>query len=154
MKLALTKTIKEVYSVVLKDLSSYGGFPFYGIAVLCAIFLELYGFAVDLIISLIAITMIVAAVRLAYFKPRPGQPRKKYTTLYERIDNSSFPSIHAARAVMISFAIYSLAPVLLTVLVLLTVAVLLSRIHFKRHDWKDLLVGIILGIVMGYYFFP
>ena len=96
--------------------------------------------------------MIVAAVRLAYFKPRPGQPRKKYTTLYERIDNSSFPSIHAARAVMISFAIYSLAPVLLTVLVLLTVAVLLSRIHFKRHDWKDLLVGIILGIVMGYYF--
>jgi undecaprenyl-diphosphatase len=153
MKLDLEKTSREVYSVILKDLSAYGGFPFYGIVILGAVALDIFDFASSLILSLIVVTAVVACLRLAYFKPRPGMPRKKYSSIYERIDNSSFPSIHAARAVMISMAFYFIAPALLPVLLVLIAAVLLSRIHFKRHDFADLVAGCLLGLVLGYIFF-
>jgi membrane-associated phospholipid phosphatase len=153
MKLDFMKTLKEIYSVILKDTSAYGGFPFYGLMILAFVLVGAYGFALNLFLSLVVVTLIVAVARLAYFRPRPGQPRRKYKTLYERIDNSSFPSIHAARAVMISIMFYRIMPVMLPILVLLVVAVLLSRIHFKRHDWKDLAAGIVIGLILSYAFF-
>jgi len=153
MKLDMKNTVKEVYAVILKDCSAYGGFPFYGLMVLASALAGAYAFALNIFISLVVVTIIVAAVRLAWFRPRPGQPRRKYKTLYERIDNSSFPSIHAARAVMMSFMFYRILPVMLPLLVLLVAAVLLSRIHFKRHDWIDLAAGILIGLVLSYVFF-
>jgi len=76
-----------------------------------------------------------------------------YATLYERIDNSSFPSIHAARTVMISMALFNKFNVLLPLLVLMTILVLMTRIYFKRHDIVDLSVGVIIGIVLAVFFF-
>src|SRR3989344_5773924 len=110
MKLDIKNILKEIYSVTLKDLGAYGGFPFYGILILGALFFGGYGFAYNLITSLVVVTIIVAVVRLSYFKPRPGQKPRKYDSIYGRIDNSSFPSIHSARAVMLSFALYSVMP--------------------------------------------
>jgi membrane-associated phospholipid phosphatase len=153
MKLDMKNTLKEIYSVILKDTSAYGGFPFYGLMVLSFIMAGAYGIALNLLLSLVAVTLIVAAVRLTWFRPRPGMPRKKYRTIYERIDNSSFPSIHAARAVMISMLFYRFVPIMLPLLVLLVAAVILSRIHFRRHDCLDLLAGIAIGLVLGYLFF-
>lgn len=153
MRLDFEKTAKEVYRVVLKDVSAYGGFPFYFTIVLAALLLESYQAATTLFISLVAVTLVVALVRLAYYKPRPGQPRKKFSTYYERIDGSSFPSIHVARAVMISLAFYQIASALMPLYFLLTLLVCLSRIEFKRHDLTDMLAGGIIGIALGYIFF-
>ncbi len=153
MKLDFLKTLKEIYSVILKDTSAYGGFPFYGLMVLAFALAGAYVFALNLLLSLVVVTLIVSVVRLSYFRPRPGQPRRKYKTIYERIDNSSFPSIHAARAVMLSVMFYRIIPLMLPLLVLLVIAVLLSRIHFKRHDWKDLAAGIAIGLILSYVFF-
>lgn len=152
MQLAIWKTLKEAYAITLKDLSAYGGFPFYGIVVLM-LMLPGSSLAVPVLLSLIAVTLVVSAIRLLYFKSRPGQPKRKYKTIYERIDNSSFPSIHAARAVMLSMFFYSLSPVLWPVYALLTLIVLLSRLHFRRHDLVDLAAGLIIGIALGYFFF-
>ena len=153
MKLAVKATLKEVYSVTLKDLSAYGGFPFYGLVILVFLLSGDTRFALTLILSTVLITAIVSAMRLAYFKPRPGVPRKKYTAVYERIDNSSFPSIHAARSVMISFALISKMPVFAPVATLLILAVCLSRLHFKRHDTKDLAAGLLIGYALSLLFF-
>lgn len=152
MKLDMEKTSKEIYSVILKDLSAYGGFPFYGIAILVALFLRDYVFAYQLALSLVVVTLIVIAIRFAYFKPRPGQKRKKYTTFYERIDNSSFPSIHAARAVLISAAFMTKLNIM-PIYILLILLVVLSRLHFRRHDTKDITVGLFVGLILGYLFF-
>ena len=153
MKLAVEKTLKEVYSVTLKDLSAYGGFPFYGLIILVFLLIGDANFALTLFVSTIVVTAIVSAIRLVYFKPRPGMPRKKYTAIYERIDNSSFPSIHAARSVMISFALISKMPIFTPIAALLIVAVCLSRLHFRRHDAKDLAVGLLIGYVLSLVFF-
>ena len=153
MKLAFKETSKEVYSVILKDLSSFGSFPFYGIAIIGFLLLNDLAFAKTLFLSLVIVTVVVAAIRLAHFKPRPGQKAKKYGAIYERIDNSSFPSIHAARSVMISFALISKMPVFTPLAALLILAVCLSRLHFKRHDTKDLAVGLIVGYALSLLFF-
>lgn len=153
MKLEAGKTLKEIYSVILKDLGAYGGFPFYGLLILLFSLLRDFAFALDLAVSLVAVSVIVILIRLAHFKPRPGQKKKKYDILYERVDNSSFPSIHAARAVMLSFALFSKASVLLPLLVLLTLIVFASRLHFHRHDWTDVAAGAVIGLVLGWIFF-
>lgn len=153
MKLAFEKMSKEIYSVILKDLGAYGGFPFYGIVILFFLLLKNFAFTITLIESLVAVSIVVIAVRLAHFKPRPGQKKRKYNILYERIDNSSFPSIHAARAVMLSIALWTKVPVFVPLLVLMTIIVLLSRLHFKRHDWTDITAGAVIGLVLGIIFF-
>ncbi|MEK6887342.1 MAG: phosphatase PAP2 family protein [Candidatus Aenigmatarchaeota archaeon] len=153
MKFDFRKTAREVFAVIMRDTSAYGGFPFYGMMIIVFFLLGDYSFVYNLIVSLIAVTIVVALVRLAYFKPRPGMKRKTYATLYERIDNSSFPSIHAARAVMISMALFSKFSALLPLLTLMTILVLMTRIYFKRHDAVDLAVGIIIGIALAVFFF-
>ena len=145
--------MKEIYSVVLKDLGAYGGFPLYGAVILMFLLLNDFAFASRLVVSLVAVSLVIIIIRLAYFKPRPGQKKKIYNVLYERIDKSSFPSIHAARAMIISIALFAKFPVLLPLLVLLTLIVCLSRLHFKRHDWTDVIVGLVIGIALGLVFF-
>lgn len=152
MKLKITKTLKEIYSITLKDLSAYGGFPFYGLAIIVFLYLGDLPFAYSLVVSLLAVTAAVAAVRLAYFKPRPGQKKRKYETLYERLDNSSFPSIHAARTATLSLALFSKAPAMLPLLVLLVLVVCLSRLHFRRHDPADVIAGLVIGAALGLFF--
>ena len=153
MKFDFRKTVREVFAVIMRDTSAYGGFPFYGMMIITFFLLGELNFAYNLVVSLIVVTVVVALVRLAYFKLRPGMKQKMYATLYERIDNSSFPSIHAARTVMISMALFNKFNVLLPLLVLMTILVLMTRIYFKRHDIVDLSVGVIIGIVLAVFFF-
>ena len=153
MKLDVKSTTEEIARVALKDLSTYGSFIFY--ALVAAMFLAIgaYAFFEVLVISLVAVTVVVMIIRLAYFKPRPGMKRKTYTVLYDRIDNSSFPSIHVARAVMLSAAFFRMVPTLWPVLLFLTAAVCASRIHFRRHDYTDITAGAIVGAILGWLFF-
>lgn len=153
MKLDVKGTTKEIARVALKDLGTYGGFIFYALVAVMFLFIGAYAFFEVLIISLVAVTVVVALVRMVYFKPRPGMKRKKYNMLYERIDNSSFPSIHVARALMLSIAFFRMAPTLWPVLVFLTAAVCTSRIYFKRHDMVDIAVGAAIGLLLGWFFF-
>ena len=153
MQLKFTKMIREIYSVVLKDLGAYGGFPFYGAIILLFLLLKDSAFVSRLVVSLVAVSLVIIVIRLAYFKPRPGQKKRIYNVLYERIDNSSFPSIHTARAMIISIALFVKFPALLPLLALLTLIVCLSRLHFKRHDWTDVIVGLAVGVALGLIFF-
>jgi len=79
--------------------------------------------------------------------------KRRYNLIYEAVDNSSFPSIHAARSVMISIAIYAKAPATFPLLALMVLAVCASRIYFRRHDIIDIFAGLILGFILGFLFF-
>lgn len=153
MQLEFAKMTREIYSVILKDLGGYGGFPFYAAMILLFVLLRDFEFVYRLIVSLVAVSASVAILRLAYFKPRPGQKKKSYSIFYERIDNSSFPSVHTARAVMISIALFTKAPVLLPLLVLMMIIVCASRLHFKRHYLVDVVAGLVIGLILGLVFF-
>ncbi|KHO47365.1 MAG: hypothetical protein QT00_C0002G0015 [archaeon GW2011_AR5] len=153
MELRFWKTAAVIGEVCLKDTGAYGSFIFYIAA--AAIFLMLgdITFAANLLASLMTVTIIVMFFRLAYRKPRPGMKKKKHKMIYEAIDSSSFPSIHAARAVMISAAIFTKMPFLLPLLALAVLSVCASRIYFRRHDMTDIFAGLALGFILGFVFF-
>ena len=150
MKLDSKNALKEISRVVLKDTGAYGSFIFFFLALVAFFLAGEQKFAIRMFFSLVAVTVVVIILRLAYFKPRSGMKPRKYKAIYERVDNSSFPSIHVARSVIISAAFFVKAPFLLPLLVLMVLAVCASRIYFKRHDITDITAGGIIGLILGF----
>jgi membrane-associated phospholipid phosphatase len=112
------------------------------------IFLKEYLLCLKLGIGLILILIITTLVRIIYFKDRPN--KEEHHNWIERIDASSFPSMHTARIfffglVMSQFWDYSLNLTILFLVVSLSVSY--SRIFLKKHDWWDLLGGLVLGVI-------
>ena len=79
----------------------------------------------------------------------------KYRGFIEKIDASSFPSIHAARITLlfvffVKFFFKDLILISLSFMIL--VMVLSSRIYLKKHYFSDLLGGIFLGLFTSLIF--
>lgn len=135
---------------LIRDISSFGSLFAY--VVILAVFLiqkNYYLFA-KLATGLVLIYAIVILIRSVYFKERP----KKYPhhTFIERLDASSFPSLHAIRtsflaAILISYFNSYLFSIIAAILL---VIIAYSRIYLKKHDKIDVLVGILVGV--GVYF--
>ncbi|MAG02464.1 hypothetical protein CMI42_03945, partial [Candidatus Pacearchaeota archaeon] len=75
--------------------------------------------------------------------------KQKYGNFVERIQASSFPSWHTARIVYLAIIIsYLFSNNYLTILLIIIAGlVAYSRIYLKRHDYWDVLGGIVLGII-------
>src|SRR3989344_5389470 len=119
------------------EITSFGGYVFPFLVFLTFLALGNYDFAKKYFIGIILIYIVAFALRLIFFKPRPD--KFKYDNFLEKLDASSFPSLHAARATFVflmlsDFMQNTYFSILAAVLVLLTCY---SRIRFKRHDWKD-----------------
>ncbi|MFH1290361.1 MAG: phosphatase PAP2 family protein [Nanoarchaeota archaeon] len=131
-----------------EEITSLGGVIFYFIILL---FFLLDGDLNRFMALLLAQIIIYAATfttRLFYFKKRPEN--RLHNNFLEKIDASSFPSVHAARAtVLLLFFIISFQTnIYLTLLfVVLAPLVLYSRIYLKKHDLADVIGGILLGII-------
>ena len=131
-----------------RDFTSLGSLWFYLIAVLYFFIVQNYALLKKLVIGLLSIYLIVITVRTFYFKERPS--KYSYKSYIERLDASSFPSLHAARIVFLNIALMnyfnnSLASFLLAILI---VIVIYSRIYLKKHDAMDVVFGFILGAVV------
>ena len=103
-----------------------------------AVKLLLLGFAI-----IYAITVVI---RTLYFKDRPE--KFKHDSFLERLDASSFPSLHAARSTLV-FAFLSSTvnkPYFTALCALIVLVTCISRIKLKCHDWKDVTAGIVLGL--------
>jgi membrane-associated phospholipid phosphatase len=89
-------------------------------------------------------------IRYVMFKPRPK--KVKYHNLVERLDASSFPSLHAARSVMLAMILSQIFVQLevRALLWLFAFGVIWSRYHLKKHYIEDLAVGAVIGLVLGY----
>lgn len=100
--------------------------------------------------------IICSLIKFFFFKNRPNY--ESWTNWYEKIQASSFPSIHAARfGVFVGFTINQ-SPVFLYgfnlkffILVLFFILVSYSRIILKKHYFIDVLVGAVLGVLIGYF---
>lgn len=129
-----------------QDITTLGGLAFYTLLTLFILTLGLTTIALKLVIGFIITYGISLLIRLLYFKKRPNN--QKYKTIIERLDASSFPSIHAARITFLGLFFIILLDSIYTTILLLIIILLVcySRHHLKKHDIKDLLAGIILGI--------
>jgi len=110
--------------------------------------LDLKQLSLKLLIGMILIYLIAIPIRYLYFKERPT--KKQYKNILEKIDASSFPSMHSART---TFLLMTLTKFLnfeikITIFLTLTWAIILyARIYKKKHDYKDIIGGIILGLI-------
>ena len=131
---------------VIRDISALGSLINYILLLLILLAAGNIGLFKKLSIGLIFIYIAIILIRTFYFKERPEKlPHKNYI---ERLDASSFPSLHAARISLIGAVLMehynNLYFSILSVLIIL--AVCYSRIRLKKHDFADIAYGIILGI--------
>ncbi len=151
--LALFRIIKNELA---SDLSSPGSFYVYALVFVAFFISGDQNFAAQLFIAAFAVSIATYAIKLFYYKPRPDNPKKiKHKDIFIRLNESSFPSIHAARAALLAVAFMSryqnLVAMIFAVSIIASVSI--SRIKLKRHYLSDVITGIILGLFTGYFVF-
>ncbi|MEX1248738.1 MAG: phosphatase PAP2 family protein [Anaerolineales bacterium] len=104
-----------------------------------------------LAIALIAGILLTAViVLLIKFSVRRQRPEGEWGQLYRRADPHSFPSGHAARALMLALVALGLGPAWLGWLLLVWAPLVgMARVATGLHYVSDVLAGWVLGIVMG-----
>ena len=131
-----------------RDITSIGSLWFYVTAVAFFIAIRQISMGIELAFGLAMIYLIVVIVRTIYFKERPT--KYPYNSYLERLDASSFPSLHAARIIFlgavlmhefqdVSFSIFS---------IFVMTIVSYSRIKLKKHDNFDVFAGWIVGVIV------
>lgn len=142
------KLINSFRESVIRDITTFGGLPFFGAVILFLFFLGNQIFLLSqLIIGLIIIIGIAVIIRSFYYKPRPKE--LTHNSWLERMEASSFPSIHAARAWFLVFVFgnYFQNTGIWALLSTAAIAICYSRLHMKRHDVWDLAAGTVLAII-------
>jgi membrane-associated phospholipid phosphatase len=99
----------------------------------------------------VGIGLTAVAVLAIKFTVRRRRPEGELGKIYRRTDPHSFPSGHAARAVMLAVVTIGLGPAWLGILLVAwAAAVVLARVLIGVHYLSDVLVGALLGGLMGY----
>lgn len=98
----------------------------------------------------IAILVTAGVVMLIKFTVRRRRPEGEWGGIYRSTDPHSFPSGHAARAVMLAVLVQGLGPEWLAVLLLIWAPlVVFARVAMGLHYVSDVLAGSILGAIAG-----
>ncbi len=133
----------------IHDISAFGGLPVYMAAMLWLFITGSMNVFYELAISLTLCYLFTTTIRLVYFRKRPkGQ---KYKNVLQRIDASSFPSLHAMRAAALGIILAAFFNnILMTAAVLsMILAVSITRIMLKRHHPADTIGGIAIGAIIA-----
>jgi undecaprenyl-diphosphatase len=103
--------------------------------------------AVALIVGIIVTAVLVMTMK---FTIRRQRPEGELGQIYRRTDPHSFPSGHAARAMMLAVMGIGLGPIwFATVLTVWAPLVGLARVALGVHYVSDILAGWLIGAVMG-----
>jgi len=148
MDLSLQTNFKNIIKMFFEQITELGSLTIISILIIILYFFE-KNLAIRLIIGIIIITIIAMIVKAIFFRARPK--KQKIRTLIERIDASSFPSIHSARITFLTFwiAIYSSDIILKTILIITGILIAYSRIYLKKHYLSDVIAGIVLGLIVS-----
>jgi membrane-associated phospholipid phosphatase len=133
----------------LEDVKAFGGLPIY--LVLIAIFsiLGYFTMSVRLAVGLFLAYALTSTIRFVFFRQRPD--KQKFKGLAQKIDASSFPSLHAMRASCLAILlILFFNNFWITCLAIgVAVCVALVRVVQKRHFASDVIAGLIFGAIIA-----
>ena len=94
------------------------------------------------------IVLTAVLVLLIKFTVRRRRPEGEWGAIYRATDPHSFPSGHAARAVMLAVIALGVGPAWLGILLLVWAPlVILARVAMGVHYFSDIIAGALLGIV-------
>jgi membrane-associated phospholipid phosphatase len=104
-------------------------------------------FSIKMLICYFAIMAVSVFFKFFFFKERPN--KQEYSNWLQKIDASSFPSVHSARAGALALLLgyFHANAYLLSLFLILAVGVCYSRIFLKKHDLTDVFFGALLGLV-------
>ena len=131
-----------------RDITSFASLWWYLLIALVFFVNKNYDIFIKLVIGLLIIYFIAILIRTFYFKPRPK--KYSYNSYIEKLDASSFPSLHSSRAVFMSIILMKFFNnfALSALLAVLTIIIAYSRIQLKKHDLMDVLAGVVVGTVV------
>ncbi|MBS3163339.1 phosphatase PAP2 family protein [Candidatus Woesearchaeota archaeon] len=139
---------KHIMDEFFTSLTSFGTPLFYALIIIIVSRFN-FNLAILILITLVITEIVGGIIKLVYPSDRPI-PRKR-TSLYEKYDAGTFPSIHTARisalAIMINFYYFDYA--LLACSILLVLGVGYSRVYLKHHYSIDVIGGFILGAIIS-----
>jgi len=105
------------------------------------------GRALALIGAILVTALVVMVVK---FTVRRRRPEGEWGSIYRKTDPHSFPSGHAARAVMLAVVATGLGPAWFAgVLWVWAPLVVLARVAMGLHYLSDVVAGALLGLIMG-----
>jgi len=148
MDLSASKNLKNIIDIFFQQITELGSLTIICVMIIFMFFLET-SLALKLLVGIAAATIISMIIKMLFFRARPR--KQSINTLIDRIDASSFPSVHSARITILVFLLTTyFASLWLTIfLVIIGLIVAYSRIYMKRHYYSDVIGGIILGILIG-----
>lgn len=133
---------------IFEEMTFLGGILFYILLSLLFLIIGKNNIFIQFILALFIIYFLTFIIRIFYFKNRPKKIH--YKNFIEKLDASSFPSIHVARATfIILLIIFTFLPnfYLIFLLLILYGLVIYSRIYLLKHDLIDIIGGILLGFI-------
>src|SRR3989344_1900245 len=143
--------MKVILDKIFKEITTLGGLMLYILVLILTLFIDVY-YSLILFFGMVIIYAISGLIRFFYFRNRPK--KMSYKTTLEKLDASSFPSIHAARVTFLAIFLikFIVKDYLFVLLVILTwLLVCYSRIYLKKHYLIDVIGGVILGIVTSFF---
>jgi len=144
----MIKKINFILKPILADLTFFGGLVFYTFLIFLFLSIKNYNLSIKLFIGLFSAYVIVIFIRLIYHKERPK--KQNYSNFIEKIDSSSFPSLHALRISIIFFLVFNSYQNILIFLLFfgLLLVVSFSRYFLKKHFIIDILAGLFIGFLI------
>lgn len=125
------------------------GTPLFYVLVIILISRFNFNLAILILITLLITEVICGAIKLVYPYDRPV-PRKR-TSLYDKYDASTFPSIHSARIAVLAIMVnlYYSDFILIICSIILVLGVGYSRLYLKHHYLIDVIGGFIFGTIIS-----
>ena len=133
-----------------QDVKGLSGVPLFVVVIIVSFLSGMRQLAAELSCGLILAYFITTVIRLVHFKRRPD--KQAYRNFIEKIDASSFPSLHAMRAAVMAtiLSITFSNPLLTALFSLCAIGVGVSRVLTKRHYVSDVIVGLLVGVLVGW----
>ena len=133
----------------LQDMKALGGLPIY--VIIIALFLTMGDFIIStaLTIGLVISYAVTIGIRSVYFKERPK--KVKYRTKLEKLDASSFPSMHTIRVVVLGIILATAisTPLFSILAIPCIILAAYARVKLKRHHLIDVAAGAVFGILIA-----
>ena len=133
-----------------RDITAFGSIFIYGLILLAVLSLQKFELFYRLFLGFVITYGIILFIRAIYFRIRPN--KRTYRIFIEKLDASSFPSIHAARVTFLAgYLSFHFNQLYLTIfLIFVALLTIYSRFYLKKHDWIDLIAGIVVGGITFY----
>lgn len=132
-----------------RDVTAFGSLVFSLILVLVPVSFNEYRLATQLSVAFILSYAITFPIKFLFFKERPE--KQPHSNLWERVDASSFPSLHSMRAT--SYAIpliaFNPAPLFTAIVILLALGTMITRLTTRKHFMVDIIAGALIGLILG-----